>query len=89
MINGKAALYGRSLLLGGDIVVVFYYELTEAMQNADTRVDFALANGKTSSISFDEAKDRIHNEDGKTYYGFMCKVHATEMNQVITAKLYS
>ena len=86
IINGKAALRGRTLVLGGDIGVVFYFDLVDAMKAETTRVDFTLANGKTSSISFSDI--RTYEEDDKTYYGFMCRVHATEMNQLITAKLY-
>ena len=91
IINGKYALYGRSLVLNDAIGVVFYMDFTENMDTENTVMKFKY-NGKSDEIAFSKAinktvKDEETGEE-KTYYGFMCEVFASEMNEEITAELY-
>ncbi len=87
IVDGKSALYGRSITLGGELSVNFYTGLAADVAVSEaTYMEFTV-NGKTSTVY---AKDLIQvtMEDGTKCYKFACNVNATQMADVIMAKLY-
>ncbi len=81
--NIGARLAGHSLILGDDIGVDFYMELSDEVANDETAyMHFTLPNGSVKDISVNDAR-----KDGK-YHVFRCKVAAKEMNSNIIAAMY-
>ncbi len=87
--NGRVAVAGRSLILNDDIGVTFYLEFTDKVDKDAVKVEFTLANGKTSEVTFADSIVKNNTpEEGRTAYGFTCSLYAHEMNQFVTAKVY-
>ncbi len=92
--NIGARLAGNSLILGDDIGVNFYMELSDTIRNSQTaKMIFTIPNsGNTTTLEIPvseivENPELCQTIDGKTYYIFPCHVAAKEMTSEIKAQI--
>ncbi len=77
--------YGSSVTLGGAIGVNFYMELSaDTAANADAYMLITI-NGESRQMKVSDAATTTIGS--KTYYIFTCKLKATQMADIITAKM--
>ncbi len=77
--------YGSSVTLGGAIGVNFYMELSaDTAANADAYM-LITVNGESRQMKVSDAATTTIGS--KTYYIFTCKLKATQMADIITAKM--
>ena len=80
--NAGSRVKGMSLSLGGDIGVRLYMTLSDAaVASSNAYMEFTLPDGSRSTVTVGEA------ERAGGYYVFKCHVKASEMTQVIEARM--
>lgn len=87
--NIGARLAGHNLILGDDIGVNFYMELSPSVAGSDTaKMIFTIPdNGSTSTVEMPVKDASAVELEGKTYYIFPCHVAAKEMTSTIKAQI--
>ena len=81
--SAKPAFRFQSLLLSGQIGVVFYLELPGEIADYEDSVMTFEVSGKTQTVPFSEY--RPGQRQGKDYYGFVCRIGSIQMAETITA----
>lgn len=79
-------VFGRSLTLKDNIDVNYYMELTDSIVNSNNAyMEFELDNGKKYQIKVTDAVKV--NKDNRELYKFSCPLNATQMSDIIKARL--
>ncbi len=90
IIEGKAVLYARSITLGGELGVNFYMGLSAILAaDTDAYMLFAVDGKETKVMVKDIIPEQVASLENKICHKFTCNIYATQMADVITAKLFN